>query len=106
MPGRDPATKPTVKGSKPAAKRGADISLPQIEMIEASYKKAKADYPGLARIGYSKLVLPPSIKRTAACKVLSQLKNGATSKDIAQSKTESRKWAKRRKLDAQRAKRV
>ena len=106
MPGRDPSTNPPSKDSKPAAKRGADISLPQIEMIEASYKKARADYPGLARIGYSKLVLPPSIKRTAARKVLSQLKNGATSKDIAQSKAESRKWAKNRKTGTKNAKKV
>ena len=57
-----------------------------MELIAGLFRKAKKDYPRLKAIGYSKLALPPSIKRTAAGKVLAELNKGRAAAEIADKK--------------------
>ena len=56
--------KKNAKAAAPPPKRGKCMTLPQIELVEAAYKKAKEDNPHLSTVGFSRLALPPSIKAT------------------------------------------
>ena len=71
--------------------RGPVLTVPQMELIAEAFRKAKKDYPHLKAIGYSKLALPPSIKRTAAGKVLVEL-NKAGPRRSALRRRPRRRW--------------
>ena len=100
--------KETMKRNAPKKKTGRpkDMSLPHIETIESAYKRAIADFSHLSSIGWTRLVLPPSIKPTAGKKVLAMLKGGKSAREIASAKAESRKWSAGAKRNPQYGKRV
>ena len=79
------------------------MTLPQIELVEAAYAKATEDNPQLSSVGFSRLSLPPSIKRTAAKKVLALLKKGVKPDEIASAAGASRQRSVAKKTVARAA---
>ena len=79
------------------------MTLPQIELVEAAYKKAKEDNPHLSTIGFSRLALPPSIKPTSGKKVLTLLKEGKLSTRIDSASKSPRTWPDSKKKITQKS---
>ena len=74
------------RASDAPTKRGPVPTAAQMELIADAFREAKKDYPHLKAIGYSKLALPPSIKRTAVGKALAELNKGRAVAEIAEKK--------------------
>ena len=61
------------KTKAPPAKRGKFLTGQQLELIGDAFKTSRAEFPHLKSIGFSRLKLPSSIKRTAASKAIAGL---------------------------------
>ena len=81
----------------PSGKRGNCLTFPQVQIAEQAYKDAVDENPHLSCIGYKKLRLPSTVKRTTAYKVLGSLKDGKTAEEICAGMGDSRKWSSSKK---------
>ena len=100
------SVKPSPMKKSAPAKRGKCLTLPQIQLVHAVYKKAEQDNPHLSVIGVGKLALPSEIKATSAKKVLAMLKEGKSPEDIYAGMQSSRQWSSGKKMNQENAKKV
>ena len=81
------------KAAAPPPKRGKCMTLPQIEIVGAAYKKVKGDDPRLSAIGFSLLSLPPPIEPTSGKKALTMLREEKLPTEIDRAFKSPRSWS-------------